>query len=94
MTCITDAGNFINWYRIQNFPEFPDKTLQSASFLLEVGYKKAQEQLRARQGEEMRYTLAMLSILKQMEECKLELDTACFILVHLNSIAKTDELCD
>ena len=87
-----EASGFISWYRIQNFPIFSEDMLEVTSRSLSSGYEKAYEQLSERPGaKELRFTIAMQAILREMKECDLGLETACFILRRLNSIAQPEE---
>lgn len=89
---MADASEFIGWYRMQYFPIFSEDLLEATSRSLAKGYDEARACILAMPGAiGDRSTLAMLSILEEMKESNLKLDTACYILRRLNTIAQPDE---
>lgn len=86
-----DASTFISWYRIQYFPIFSEDLLECTSRSLARGFDEAKASVLARPGAEGdRDSLAMLSILKEMKRQCLDLDTACYVMRRLNTIAQPD----
>lgn len=89
---MADASEFISWYRMQYFPIFSEELLEATSRSLAEGYDEARDLILAMpnaRGD--RSNLAMLSVLREMKRCDLKLDTACYIMRRLNTIARPDE---
>jgi hypothetical protein len=89
---VANASEFICWYRMQYFPLFSEDLLESTSRSLAKGYDEARAFILAMPGAiGDRNSLAMLSVLEEMNKFGLALDTACYILRKLNTIAQPDE---
>ena len=89
---MADASEFISWYRMQYFPIFSDDLLEATSRSLAKGYDEARDFILAMpDAKGDRSTLAMLSVLREMKRSDLKLDTACYIMRRLNTIAQPDE---
>lgn len=83
MANITD---FINWYMLQNFPEFGSEILDTAASSVLTGYDEAKSQILSQQSIERDYTiLAMASVIDVMNKYNLALDDASYLLRRLNT---------
>jgi hypothetical protein len=90
-----EASEFISWYRMQYFPIFSEDLLESTSRSLAKGYDEARAFILAFPGAiGDRNFLAMISVLEEMKKFGLTLDTACYIVRRLNTIAQADEMWD
>lgn len=90
-----EAIEFISWYRLQYFPIFSEDLLESTAISLAKGYDEARAFIIAAPGAiGDRNFLAMLSVLEEMKKLDLKVDTACYIMRRLNTIAKADEMWD
>ncbi len=65
MANITD---FINWYMLQNFPQFSAEILNAAAASVLSGYEEAKAHMLSHPGKDRDYTiLAMTSVLDVMD---------------------------